>query len=481
MIHFTPRQSASIDDSRWMRLALEQAHAAAAAGEVPVGAVVVKNGCLIADGRNGPIGQHDPTAHAELVAIRNAAKTVGNYRLDGCTLYVTLEPCAMCSGAMLHARMDRVVFGAHDAKTGAAGGVIDLFAQPALNHQTRVTGGVLADECAQVLQAFFKPRRMNNHPLREDALRTPENRFETLPDYPWAPRYVSDLKSLNGLRMHYLDEGKCVAGEGSGPQTTYLCLHGDATWSYLYRHMIPAFLQSGARVVAPDLIGFGKSDKPKKTDFHTFNWHRQVLLELIERLDLRHVVLVVQGLGGTLGLTLPTTCPHRYCGLLAMNMFSPIANQSWPAVRKDLTAQHTKSPGFSRHWLTTGGHTALDASAYIAYDAPFPDQGHCAALKAWPNLMAPTSSGQDDVIHRETRVFWETQWTGRTAMAIGVQDAVFTEQTMTKLQSVLRGCEAPWLLPEAGQLVPEWGKEIADRWIQTWNQLPENADGILEP
>ena len=133
-----------MDDAVFMALALEQAREAAAAGEIPVGAIVVRRGEVIAVGRNAPIATHDPTAHAEMVALRSAALVLGNYRLDECELFVTLEPCAMCSGAMLQARLKRVVFGALEAKTGAAGSVINLFTQPQLNHQTSVQGGVLA-------------------------------------------------------------------------------------------------------------------------------------------------------------------------------------------------------------------------------------------------------------------------------------------------------------------------------------------------
>ena len=148
-----------LTDLDFMRLALAQATAAAQAGEVPVGAVIVQGDKVIATGRNSPIAGHDPTAHAEIIALRAAAKSLGNYRLPDCTLYVTLEPCAMCSGAMLHARLKRVVFGALDAKTGAAGSVINLFDQPQLNHQTALQGGVLADECAAMLKSFFSQRR----------------------------------------------------------------------------------------------------------------------------------------------------------------------------------------------------------------------------------------------------------------------------------------------------------------------------------
>lgn len=142
-----------------MRLALEQARHAWQLGEVPVGAVVVKDGVVIATGYNQPIGSHDPTAHAEIVALRAAADKLGNYRLPGCELYVTLEPCVMCSGAMMHARLARVVYAATDPKTGACGSVLNLFEQEQLNHHTEVVGGVLADEASSMLKAFFAERR----------------------------------------------------------------------------------------------------------------------------------------------------------------------------------------------------------------------------------------------------------------------------------------------------------------------------------
>ena len=146
-----------------MRQALAQADAARQAGEVPVGAVIVRRGAegleLIASGHNRPITTHDPTAHAEIVALREAARRLGNYRLPECELFVTLEPCAMCAMALMHARFKRVVFGATDPKTGAAGSVLNLFAEPRLNHHTAVTGGVLAEPCGEILRAFFAERR----------------------------------------------------------------------------------------------------------------------------------------------------------------------------------------------------------------------------------------------------------------------------------------------------------------------------------
>jgi tRNA(adenine34) deaminase len=142
-----------------MAAALALARDAQARGEVPVGAVVVKDGAIIGRGGNAPIAANDPTAHAEIAALREAAGALGNYRLPGCALYVTIEPCAMCAGAILHARIARLVFGACDPKTGACGSVIDLFAEPRLNHHAVATGGVLASECGRLLSDFFGARR----------------------------------------------------------------------------------------------------------------------------------------------------------------------------------------------------------------------------------------------------------------------------------------------------------------------------------
>ena len=146
-------------DRQFMEQALEQAQLAAIAGEVPVGAVIVRNGVVLSKAFNKPITNHDPSAHAEMLALRQAALSEENYRLPGTTLYVTLEPCTMCAGAMLHARVDRIVYGAADPKTGAAGSVLDVFSSKQINHQTVIEGGVMGEECGQLLRDFFKERR----------------------------------------------------------------------------------------------------------------------------------------------------------------------------------------------------------------------------------------------------------------------------------------------------------------------------------
>lgn len=449
-----------IDDTQAMRLALAEARAAAEAGEVPVGAVVVRQGEVIASGRNAPIGSHDPSAHAEIVALRAAAKRLGNYRLDGCTLYVTLEPCAMCAGAMLHARVDRVVYGAPDPNTGAAGSLLNLLAEPRLNHQPQVQGGVLADESAALLRGFFKPRRFNTSPLRDDALRPPDGAFADLPGYPWPPHYLSDLPALAGLRLHYLDEGPVDA------PLTWLCLHGNPAWSYLYRHMIPVFSAAGHRVVAPDLIGFGKSDKPKKERAHTFGWHRQVLLELVERLDLRRVVLVVQDWGGLLGLTLPLAAPERYHGLLVMNTTLATGEAPLPAGFLAWRTWCADNPAFDVARLLARGNPQLSAAECAAYGAPFPDAGHRAATRAFPARVPERAADDGAAISRAARDFWRQRWSGRSLMVIGAQDPVLGEPAMRALHADIRGCPSPWLLSEAGHFVPEHGRTIAERALR---------------
>ena len=446
-------------DATFMALALAQARAARDEGEVPVGAVVVRDGQVIAVGRNAPIASHDPTAHAEIAALRAAALALGNYRLDDCELFVTLEPCAMCVGAILHARLKRVVFGAADPKTGAAGSALDLFSNPRLNHQTQVQDGVLADECSALLQGFFKQKReeirMNSSPVRDDAVRTPDSQFTSLPDYPWEPHYLSDLPALGGLRLHFLDEGPRDA------PLTYLCLHGNPAWSYLYRKMIPVFLSAGSRIVAPDLIGFGKSDKPKKDGFHNFTWHRQVLLEFVDRLDLKNVVLVVQDWGGLLGLTLPMADAHRYRGLLVMNTTLGTGDTPLSAGFLGWREMCAKNPEFDVARLFARGNPHMSALECAAYAAPFPDRGHRAALRAFPAMVPEFEDSDGAAVSRQARDFWKERWSGQTLMAVGTQDPVLGLPVMRELQQLIRGCPEPMLLEQAGHFIQEQGEPIA--------------------
>jgi tRNA(adenine34) deaminase len=339
----------SHQDAIWMNQALAQARAADAAGEVPVGAVLVCDGQVIATGRNAPVARHDPTAHAEISALRAGAQRLGNYRLENCELFVTLEPCSMCAGAMLHARLKRVVFGAADPKTGAAGSVTNLFAMAQINHHTLVQGGVQARACAELLQDFFKRQRAQQRlqklqagrALRDDALRTPEHRFDALPTMPIPSHYASALPALAGLRLHYLDSGATQAG------LTLLCLHGPQDWCVTWRNLIYQGSADGYRVVCPDLIGFGKSDKPKKTTFHTWQRHADIVVALTEALNLQQVTLITPDSMHILASLVQVGAPERITG-----------------------ARYSQS----------------DELTLAEREAPFPDAGHLAALRAFAAL-----------------------------------------------------------------------------------------------
>ncbi|MDZ7919749.1 tRNA adenosine(34) deaminase TadA [Rhodoferax sp.] len=304
-------------DVSFMRMALDQARQAKDAGEIPVGAVVVRDGRVIAVGRNMSIASHDPSAHAEIVALRTAAQALGNYRLDGCELFVTLEPCPMCAGAILHSRLKRLVFGASDPKTGAVGSVLNIFANQQLNHQTQVCGGTLSEECSGILRDFFKERRKEQalqvRPLMDDAVRTPESVFSSMEDFPFASCYHRDTEHLRGWHMHFLDEGPSTA------PTTVLCLHDMPGWSYRYRGIIPILSMKGIRVISPDLIGFGKSDKPKKASVHTVNLHLRGLQSLLAHLGVQKIFIVAEGLGIHLAQALAFSRSVSVTGLLQIS------------------------------------------------------------------------------------------------------------------------------------------------------------------
>lgn len=285
--------------------------------------------------------------------------------------------------------------------------------------------------------------------------RTPDACFEGLPGHPWAPRYLSELQALRGLRLHHLDEGPRDA------PVTWLCLHGNPTWSYVYRRMIPVFLAAGHRVVAPDLPGFGRSDKPVDVGQHSFGWHRQVLLEFVQRLDLQRVRLVVQDWGGLLGLTLPMESPGRYQGLLVMNTFLATAEEPLPEGFRQWRAMCRSRPDFGIGRLLARGNPHLTPAECAAYDAPFPDLGFRAATRAFPEMVPEHPQADGVAVSRAAARFWSEAWTGRSMMAVGLQDPVFSPGVMEALRGRIRGCPPPMRLPEAGHFVQEHGEAIA--------------------
>ena len=284
------------------------------------------------------------------------------------------------------------------------------------------------------------------HPLR-----TPDERFTALPGYAFAPHYAEHA----GLRVHYLDEGAHDAA------VTALCLHGNPTWSYLYRKMIPVFTAAGLRVVAPDLIGFGRSDKPADEAAHTWELHRSMLLALVEALDLKNVLLVVQDWGGLFGLTLPMACstPERFTRLLVMNTGLGLGTvtegfRQWRAYSNSQTDLPVGK-------LIARGKPDMTAAEVAAYDAPFPDASYKAALRAFPNLVPDGENAPGAALSREAAAFWRERWQGESFMAVGMKDPVLGPPAMASLARTIRHCPPPLEVPAAGHFVQEWGAPIA--------------------
>ena len=283
-----------------------------------------------------------------------------------------------------------------------------------------------------------------------NVLRTPDERFAALPGYAFAPNYTQHA----GYRIHYLDEGPRDAA------VTVLALHGNPAWSYLHRHMIPVFTQAGLRVVAPDLIGFGRSDKPADEAAHSFDLHRQMLLDFVLTLDLSKVMLLCQDWGGILGLTLPMAMPERFTRLLVMN--TTLATGQVTDGFKQWRSYSNSQPDLPVGKLLARGKRAMSAEEAAAYDAPYPDASYKAALRAFPNLVPDGENAPGAAISREAQTFWRERWTGESFMAIGMQDPVLAGAPMQSLQRDIRNCPAPMEVAEAGHFVQEWGGPIAE-------------------
>jgi pimeloyl-ACP methyl ester carboxylesterase len=301
---------------------------------------------------------------------------------------------------------------------------------------------------------------LEEYDLPIDALRTPEARFSFLPAFPHAPRYIEDLEGYESLRLAYVDEGPPDAS------TTFLCLHGEPTWSYLYRKMLPVFTAAGHRVVAPDLFGFGRSDKPVDDALYTFDFHRNSLLRFVERLDLRSITLVCQDWGGILGLTLPMDMPDRFTRLLVMNTAMPVGEPI-----SDGFAQWKMFAGMAPEipvagLIATDSLGAVNALDALAYDAPFPDDRYKAGVRRFPQIV-PVEPGMDGIEHGlRARKFWSNDWSGESFMAVGMRDGVLGGPVMDELRDMIRGCPEPMRIDEAGHFVQEYGEPIAKRALE---------------
>jgi len=294
-----------------------------------------------------------------------------------------------------------------------------------------------------------------------EVLRTPEERFR-LPSFSYAPRYLDDLAGYEGLRLHYVDEGPRDARD------VFLCLHGEPTWSYLYRKMIPVFVAAGARVVAPDWFGFGRSDKPVDDAVYTFAFHRGTALRFVERLDLERITLVCQDWGGLLGLTLPMDMPARFARVLVMNtaigVGAPIS-AGFDAWKKFAGAHHDIPVAGIVALSSPGALSPYDAAAY---DAPFPDARYKAGVRRFPQLVPVAPGMQGSAEGVRARAFFANEWRGESFMAIGLRDPVLGKPVMEELRRTIRGCPPALELPEAGHFVQEWGDPVARAALAAW-------------
>lgn len=295
------------------------------------------------------------------------------------------------------------------------------------------------------------------------ALRTPDSSFENLKDYDFQPNYLEDLKGYKGLRLHYLDEGNKDSKE------VFLCLHGEPTWSYLYRKMIPIFTKNEIRTIAPDLLGFGKSDKPVDEDTYDFVFHRNYLLELIERLDLKNITLVCQDWGGLLGLTLPQSMQHRFKRLLIMNTALLVEPHSSEIFTEWITDVMDSDKNGLDSFMKKYEPTLTDEEA-LAYNAPFPDSTYKAGVRKFPQMVEnPTKEGMD--ISLDAMSFWQEKWQGESFMAIGMRDKMLGPEIMSFMKTIIKNCPDPLEIPEGGHFVQEFGDVIATKALKTFGLL----------
>ncbi|MSQ54480.1 MAG: alpha/beta fold hydrolase [Betaproteobacteria bacterium] len=288
-------------------------------------------------------------------------------------------------------------------------------------------------------------------------LRTPEERFADLPGFPWAPRYAEH----DGLRVHLIDEGPRDA-------PVALCLHGEPTWSYLYRRMIPGLLAAGFRVVAPDFIGFGRSDKPEDDALYTFDFHRGMLLGLVERMDLRRVLLLVQDWGGLLGLTLPMAAPERYERLLVMNTTLGTGDVPLSEGFVQWRAYVRANPDLACGKLMGRACPHLGAAEAAAYDAPYPDARYKAGARRFPDLVPDGIDAPGAAISRQARDWWKNAWKGEAFMAVGAKDPVLGLPVMEALRANIRGCPPPYVHAQGGHFLQEWGEDVTRAALAHW-------------
>ncbi len=289
-----------------------------------------------------------------------------------------------------------------------------------------------------------------------EAKRTPEDRFAAIPDFDFPVRYIDDLPGYEGLRSAYIDAGPADADR------VFLCQHGEPSWSFLYRRMIPVFLETGARVICPDFLGFGRSDKPVHQADYSFDFHRNWLIALVERLDLKNITLVVQDWGGLIGLTLPVApgMADRIARLIVMNTGIGTGASPGPGFMM-WKAYAASTPDLPIGALIARGTPHLTAAEIAAYDAPYPDASYKAGAQIFPSLVPIEPDMAGAAIGRAAAEFWSQRWAGPSFMAVGAADPVLGPTQMEALRKQIRGCPPPMMIEDGGHFVQEWGEPIA--------------------
>lgn len=297
-----------------------------------------------------------------------------------------------------------------------------------------------------------------------EAKRTPDERFEALEGYDFAPHYTDRLKGYEGLRVHYINEGPKDADR------IFLCLHGQPTWSYLYRKMIPVFTGSGARVIAPDWLGFGRSDKPVDDAVYTYHFHRNMMLAFITHLDLRNITLVCQDWGGLLGLTIPLDMPERFSRLLVMNTAIAVGKSPGEGFNAWRAYSRTQ-PDLDVGALMKRATPILSDGEAAAYAAPFPDISYKAGVRRFPDMVMTDPDMEGVETSKRAAAWWSNAWTGQSFMAVGQQDPVLGPYQMQHLRSHIMGCPDPMMIADGGHFVQEWGEPIARAALTAWSDI----------
>ena len=301
-------------------------------------------------------------------------------------------------------------------------------------------------------------------------LRTPEQNFHNIPDFDYTPKYIDSLKSINyknnNCRMAYIDE--TITKDING---TFLFIHGHPTWSYLWRHIIPIVLKSGYRVIAPDLPGFGRSDKPTDAQFYNFNTMRNSIIEFIEFLDLKNITLVLHEWGATLGLTIPLQMPDRIEGIICFNTWFANGTTHISESYKNWHNHNIENKDLNIRALMARTNRILSLAECNAYHSPFPEPQYKTSLYSLPKIFPYRQDGETGKILLESDLWLRNQFDGTAFFLFGMRDPLITSESMSLLSRSVKNSEPMLALNNAGHFSPEWAMEFSDELIANYKDI----------